>query len=397
MIENLSSTKEELEGIKQEGENIEVGYETKKGVKYWAKKGALIGALALTLTATSSYMPVNTTITAEAKAKKDTKKPTLKFKGKTTMTAEKGKNITIPKVTAKDNKDGNITKKIQVSVKKGTKNYASLAKKIKNGKNVKFSDIGKYVITYTVKDKAGNKATKKRYVNVVLPKTKTTEAPVPYVIERPSTTQIPVTTKAPVTTEAPVTTQTPPTTENPYPNAPIMPIPEEYANYDIQQVTVNGINYNVTEDEKVLDLLNSAVGEEDSNIVLSIEKDYISLYFPQTDMNDVVDNYKYLNYYGKIHAYDSKGNDISNSIIIYATTMKMDKYIYIYAQDDNGNKIIQSNYIGFPSNFDEVYESPNDVVTIVSTDPKVYGVLNENELSKSSILQESKKLAKCLD
>ncbi len=102
----------------------------------------------------------------EAATKKDKKKPVIKMSGKSKMTVTKGTSVKIPKVTAKDNKDGNVTKKIKVTVKKGKKSYSSIAKKIKNNKKVKFTSTGKYTITYTVKDKAGNKATKKRYVTV---------------------------------------------------------------------------------------------------------------------------------------------------------------------------------------------------------------------------------------
>ena len=389
--EILESLKEAVQQIKkkEKGKIIDLSIE-RKGSKYYLKKGALIGATALVLATTNA--PVSKMedgiIKTEA-AKKDKKKPVLKFKGKTKMTTVEGKSIKIPKVTAKDNKDGNITKKINVTVKKGNTNYKTIAKKIKNNKSVTFNNAGEYVITYTVKDKAGNKTSKKRYIKVksIENEKQTTETPTSYVIEKPN-----VTVQNPVTTSAPVTTEAPATTEDPYLNAPVMPMPEDYANYDIKQITFDNNTYNVTGDENIADLLNPALEENNSNLKLIIENDYMNLNFPRDEINDVVDNYKYLKYYGKIRAYDSEGNDISNSILICATTVKMDKCIYIYAQDDKGNKIIKSTFVYFPSNFDEMWKSPNEDVIIVSTNPRVMGMLNVSNISEKSI--KSKKLIK---
>ena len=105
-------------------------------------------------------------VVSAAQIKKDTKKPKLKWKGKTKYTVEQGKAIRISKVTAKDGQDGNLTKKIKVTVKKGKKKYKTLAKKIQKNKKVTFSAIGTYTVQYTVKDRAGNKVSKKRYVIV---------------------------------------------------------------------------------------------------------------------------------------------------------------------------------------------------------------------------------------
>ena len=73
----------------------------------------------------------------------------------------------VPKTTAEDNIDGNITKKIKVVVKKGTKKYVKIARAVKRNKKIKFTSTGNYVITYTVCDTAGNKAERKRYIAVI--------------------------------------------------------------------------------------------------------------------------------------------------------------------------------------------------------------------------------------
>ena len=159
----------------EETYEVEVNSPTKRSFLPKVIKKAAIGvaaAVVLSSTPVSSILTEPTAIVAEASTK-DTTKPKFKFSGKTTVTVEKNQSIKIPKVTAKDNKDGNITKKITITVKKGKKAFSALAKKIKQNKKVKFTSTGKYTITYTVKDKAGNKATKKRYIKVVNPTNKT--------------------------------------------------------------------------------------------------------------------------------------------------------------------------------------------------------------------------------
>lgn len=98
--------------------------------------------------------------------KPDNTKPVITWKGKTKIKTKTGQSIRIPKAVATDNIDGTLTKQIKVSVKKGNKKFTSLAKKIRNNKKVKFTKAGKYTITYTVTDQAGNKAIKKRYITV---------------------------------------------------------------------------------------------------------------------------------------------------------------------------------------------------------------------------------------
>lgn len=135
------------------------------------KRSAFLGIFLIALTVVSLGVSLvqpsaNFSQVAKAATKKDKKKPKITMKGKTKITVTKGKSIKIPKVTAKDNKDGNVTKRIKVTVKKGKTSYKSIAKKIKSNKKVTFKATGTYTVTYTVKDKAGNKATKKRKIVV---------------------------------------------------------------------------------------------------------------------------------------------------------------------------------------------------------------------------------------
>ena len=146
------------------------------------KKGIVAIAIGFSMvTVSQTFMNVEP-VKVEAATIKDKKKPKITMKGKTTYNIEQNKSIKLGKVTAKDNIDGNVTKKISVTVKKGENSYKSIAKKIKNNKPIILSEAGTYTVTYTVKDKAGNKATKKRYIEVneiknTLPQEKTTEVP----------------------------------------------------------------------------------------------------------------------------------------------------------------------------------------------------------------------------
>ena len=79
---------------------------------------------------------------------KDTKEPEIKLLGSETLTIKVGETFKDPGATAYDKVDGDLTKKVKAT---GT---------------VDVNKTGEYVITYTVSDKAGNKATKERKVIV---------------------------------------------------------------------------------------------------------------------------------------------------------------------------------------------------------------------------------------
>ena len=206
-------------------DEYELQKKTKSGKKHRYSTGfrkcALALALAVSVSTGFSAVPgrFDNMAIVEAARKKDNKKPVIKLQGGANLQVTQNESVKIPKATAKDNVDGNLTKKIKVSVKCGKKSYEDLAKKTQKNKAVKFTKIGKYVITYTVSDKAKNKATKKRTVTVVAKteERKTTET----VTTQSQTTEIKVTTEQ-VTTAATITektttaTTTEKTTENVY-------------------------------------------------------------------------------------------------------------------------------------------------------------------------------------
>ena len=192
-------------------DEYELQKKTKSGKKHRYSTGfrkcALALALAVSVSTGFSAVPgkFDNMATVEAARKKDNKKPVIKLQGAASIQVTQNESVKIPKTTAKDNVDGNLTKKIKVSVKCGKKSYADLAKKIQKNKAVKFNKIGKYVVTYTVSDKAKNKATKKRTVTVVAKaeEGKTTEVAT---TQSPTTEQI--TTAATTTTTEQTTTAT---------------------------------------------------------------------------------------------------------------------------------------------------------------------------------------------
>ena len=353
----LKSIKRELDEIKKEAKSEDLEVEdiifdeydealinepTKRDFKAKAlKKGMAAAMLGLTLATGFSGVPNtnNNMATVEAAKKKDKKKPVIKFAGSSKIETEVNKTVKIPKTTAKDNKDGNVTKKIAVKVTKGKKQFKSIAKKIKSNKAVTFTSTGNYVITYTVKDKAGNKATKKRYVTVKdAQKEQTTRRPAPArVVPAPATTEAPKTTEIP-TTEAP-TTEVPKTTETPTTEDNTNNTVTDFSKYDIKTITVNNNTYNVTRDQYFgNECGNKIVNAPTSSkkISLTIENDYSSLLM---DLNDkLIDGSTYLKYLGKISAFDSDGNDISNNIIISEISLNYAHNgetccIYIYVED----------------------------------------------------------------
>lgn len=85
---------------------------------------------------------------SKTQSEKDTKKPVIKLLGKATINVELNSKYTEKGAVATDNVDGDITEKIKIDGKVDT------------------SVVEEYTVTYSVSDKAGNKATKKRKVLV---------------------------------------------------------------------------------------------------------------------------------------------------------------------------------------------------------------------------------------
>ena len=363
------------------------------------RKGMAAAMLGLTLATGFTGVPNtnNNMATVEAAKKKDKKKPVIKFAGKSKINAEVNKSVKIPKTTAKDNKDGNVTKKIAVKVTKGKKKFKTIAKKIKSNKAVKFTSTGNYVITYTVKDKAGNKATKKRYVTVKeAQKAQTTRRPAPARVV-PATTEAPKTTETP-TTEAP-TTEAPTTTEictNPI-----------YQGYDIKKVEVNGIYYNVTRDYNFSKKVYNAYENPSDKVKINVENDYDNL-MSESDSGINI-NSKYLAYFGKITAIDEEGNDISDNIVIVETSfvpgLVNTHTIVIYVEDSKGNFVSKE----FKLNFDFI--DPNGLkflenlneseFNLIDTNPTVYarprknGIDNETDIISENNKKELKYTKNC--
>ncbi len=342
-VEFYEKLKEELSSIRKEEKIEEINIPTKRSFK--SKKVAAVAMLALALAIGLSGVP-NTSMTeinpytVEAKSKKDNKKPVIKFSGKTKITVEKGKAVKIPKTTAKDNKDGNVTKKITVTVKKGKKRYKSIEKAVKKNKKVKFTSTGTYKITYTVKDKAGNKATKTRTIKVVSPKKKTT-------------TETYTTDKSRRV---------------------------DYSKYDIKRETINGRTYNVTRDGD-FSYRSGMADTESDKIFINIKNDYDRLQF---DVNsDLLNNSEYLKFFGSITATDQNGNDISDNIVIYEASLIIGgsaknydiRSIGIYVEDVYGNKLrkdVELYLRTFEKDTPYGYDDPKDLIQL-SKNPLVYG------------------------
>lgn len=264
----------------------------------------------------------NNMATVEAAKKKDKKKPVIKFAGSSKIETEVNKSVKIPKTTAKDNKDGNVTKKIAVKVTKGKKQFKTIAKKIKSNKAVTFTSTGNYVITYTVKDKAGNKATKKRYVTVK-------EAQKEQTIRRP----VPATTEAPTTTETP-TTETP-TTEAPATTEASVKMPDMSKYGSISEVEVNGNKY------KFIDDVNNKLTKDTKNedvIKYSIIYENWSLSWLEFDpeKSNYFDKQKYLKILGKITVIDEFKKDVLDNVYFTETKNDLQYNISIYFIDSKG-------------------------------------------------------------
>lgn len=107
---------------------------------------------------TSGYISGDTTTKKKTTTIRDTEKPVITLKGNSVITLNQGDKYNDEGASATDNIDGDITSKIKVSGKVDT------------------TKTGTYTITYTVTDKAGNRAEATRKVMVVATTTTTMPA-----------------------------------------------------------------------------------------------------------------------------------------------------------------------------------------------------------------------------
>ena len=380
-------------------EERKINYPTnRKMKKNLIRKGALGLAMALTLSVTPAPKNMVENVTTVEAAKKDKKKPKITLKGQKTLSAEEGEQVTIPATTYSDNKTKKKKLKVGVTVKKGKKNYKALASKIQKATlkskpvNVTFNEEGTYKITTTVTDLAKNKATATRTVTIT-----------PEQIEE----QEVITKQDPeVTTESTrkvVTPETPTTTEEPKKEEPVVEDnkrnPIDYSKYNIQTIEIDGNTYRyVRNDDFKYDAKTAT--EESSKITLNIQNDY-DVYMMDIDNNEI-DNCNYFRYFGKITAYDEKGNDISDQIVITDIEYKYLKnvkagYGYIYVKDSNGNELVKEfelDVYDFDDSYTDDYFGKD--YNVINSDPKVYARKRGADLSYDEKVNEKKLVMKLL-
>ena len=344
--------------------------EPKKRVmkKSFIRKGAMALALALTLSGPAYKKNDDNAYVVEA-ATRDKKKPKITFKGSKKLTAEEGEAVTIPKTTYSDNVTKKKKLKVGVTVKKGKKNYKTIANKIRkatiNNKttSVKFPEEGTYKITYTVTDLAKNAAVKTRTV-VVNDKEEIIEEDTTIKKEDPITEEP---TRTVVTTEQPTTTEAPTVTEQPKTEEPTV----EDKDWPIY-------NYRVITKESNDEVIEKIMSDDNfsDKIDLNLENDFSLMVI--TKESDMLLNEEYLKFIGKITATDQYGKDISDKIVIYesdlkerTTTSDYGPDIYIFVEDDYGNmkqKFINIKFMEDP------YLKPEDLdeLELINNNPKVY-------------------------
>ncbi|SES65379.1 immunoglobulin-like domain-containing protein [[Clostridium] polysaccharolyticum] len=161
-LDVIDTTKPVLEGIKNQSVFVGDKINYLKGVTAWDDKdGNLtkeikVDSAKVNLKKAGKYVVTytvkdsegNTAIKKAAIQVKKDKAPVIK--GARNQTIYLNNPISYRKgVTAKDDKDGNLTKKIKI-----------------DSSRVKKAKVGKYPVTYTVKDSAGHKTIKKVFVTV---------------------------------------------------------------------------------------------------------------------------------------------------------------------------------------------------------------------------------------
>lgn len=352
------------------------------------KKSLLVGTLALSLVGSSL-------LSQNVDAKKNSK-PKIVMKGKLKkkkLTLTKGQALKL-KFKAKDKEDGNLTKKVKVKVQKPKSG------KIKKSKRkIKFLKIGKYKLTFTVKDSKNKKTKVKRIVKVV-PKTLNndnnsdnnlilnTSSPsdlpentIPYVSTKPDVskstpTEVPINTNTPISTSIstseptlapessvnPITTQTPilPTINPINTTIPTStPVQTQMPdNYDplyseLRSKYAGEMKYGcyVTK-EKIVE--EKFLDNSDGNMELIFKNDYGNIVIDQA--SDYFETDAYLQFLGTIVARDYKRRILPDNVII-STYYKyneegnlddqVDKMypIYVYAEDTQGNAITKKFFV----------------------------------------------------
>ena len=336
------------------------------------RKCALALAFAVAVSTGFSAVPgkFNNMATVEAARKKDKKKPVIKLSGKSNIRVTQNESVKIPKATAKDNVDGNITKKIKVSVKSGKKSYASIAKKIRKNKAVKFTKTGKYTITYTVSDKAKNKATKKRTVTVVAKQEdkKTTE----------NKTTAEQTTESKVTTEQVTTAATTEATTESSSDANDIAVLKKYGN--LGTITIGGNDYNILKDvtddmKRTIDVASPEWNE------LTADK-FLPTVFGTSDDSYYFYNYGVLEYVGKLCVTDKYGVDCSDTICILEP-WKIDTLALCYVNSKGEvNLLTRISFTSYEFAIDFFKDSYvyNDVENSICIQGKDYRKIEDTEL-----------------
>ena len=371
----------------------------RKMKKNLIRKGALGLAMALTLSVTPAPKNMVENVTTVEAAKKDKKKPKITLKGQKTLTVEEGEKVTIPKTTYSDNKTKKKKLKVGVTVKRGKKNYKTIATKIKKATlkskpvAVEFPEDGTYKITTTVTDLAKNKATAVRTVVV-------NEKDIVIDDQQIDVKEDPITEEP---TRKVVKPETPTTTEEPKKEEPAVEDnkrnPIDYSKYNIQTIEIDGNTYRyVRNDDFKYDAKTAT--EESSKITLNVQNDY-DVYMMDINNNEI-DNCNYFRYFGKITAYDEKGNDISDQIVITDIEYKYLKnvkagYGYIYVKDSNGNELVKEfelDVYDFDDSYTDDYFGKD--YNVINSDPKVYARKRGADLSYDEKVNEKKLVMKLL-
>lgn len=321
------------------------------------KKVILAGALVVSMI-TSAVTNQN------VDAKKKNTKPKLILKGllknKNLCKAE-GQTLKL-NFKAKDKEDGNLTKKVKISVKKPAGGKVKINKK---KRQIKFIKAGKYKIVLSVKDSKNKKVKKTIPIEILDLSSNSKNQYIPT-----------------ISTPAPTVTSN---NENinikqmevPAITGSVVPEPERYQNYEVEKVEMNGNEYKTvsfdSEMNKNKNLSNKTVDFYYSGVeTIAFDGKYFDEFYK---------NKEYLKYLGKITAIDKYGNDVSNSVVIGTMPNKYGTYVLsICAEDTDGNVNKVDYTIGACDDINETYNNylKGEGAVLVNENPKVYVIYKKN-------------------
>ena len=306
------------------------------------RKALVASMLALTLATPSASQSLRTSDAAS--------KPTIIMYGQKNVTTYTGDSIKLGKVVGKYKGKKLAKKKLKVTVKKESISYPAIANKIKNNKPVTFNSTGTYDVKYKFTSPAKTTKTATRQITVLDSSSNNNNNK--NNVEPKKDCSISYTDK--------------------------------FSNLGkFRVVKYDGISYYVLDGTK--ESVTDFIEYDDNNRKVDQKYDLYFSKYPYTNIvkDNVIDNYEFLSYFGKVRVIDEYGIDCSNNLFFYIIPNPRNEvysiYVYFFNSKNefvkvNGGIRVYNNYNKYKYEFygNDAYVAPaNDVCLELFEDERV--------------------------